>query len=209
FQRFFSGSVFVGFMALLLFIGVFEYAYSNLEAIVSFFGAEEYLRVNTLESGSGRYFAWEFAWVQLQSYIVFGGGFGTDEYVMRSFYEYLERMGHQGGVHNSYISLWFDVGIVGLVIYLRSLFLIFIKASRFAPMSMAVLFSVLFSVTYESWLVGSLNPFTILFVISMTMLSEEEIVLADPEFQGSDNMLTLDVESAERHALPGHNPSTL
>ncbi|MFZ1330949.1 MAG: hypothetical protein WAR83_02105 [Flavobacteriales bacterium] len=76
-------------------------------------------------------------------------------------------------------------------------------------MSMAVLFSVLFSVTYESWLVGSLNPFTILFVISMTMLSEEEIVLADPEFQGSDNMLTLDVESAERHALPGHNPSTL
>ncbi|MBP6313730.1 MAG: hypothetical protein KA408_15770, partial [Flavobacteriales bacterium] len=81
FQRFFSGSVFVGFMALLLFIGVFEYAYSNLEAIVSFFGAEEYFRVNTLESGSGRYFAWEFAWVQLQSYIVFGGGFGTDEYV--------------------------------------------------------------------------------------------------------------------------------
>ena len=207
FQRFFSGSVFVGFMALLLFIGLFEYMYSNLEGIVAFLGAEEYFRFDTLESGSGRYFAWAFAWEQLQAYIVFGGGFGTDENVMRGFYEYLESMGHQGGVHNSYLSLWFDVGIVGLVIYMRSLFLVFIKASRFAPMSMAVLFSVLFSVTYESWLVGSLNPFTILFVISMTLLSEEEIVLADPEFQGSDNVLNAEAENAVPQVLPGYKPS--
>mgnify|MGYP003377279782 FL=1 len=83
----------------------------------------------------------------------------------------------------------------------------FIKASRFAPMSMAVLFSVLFSVTYESWLVGSLNPFTILFVISMTLLSEEEIVLADPEFQGSDNVLNAEAENAVPQVLPGYKPS--
>lgn len=209
FQRFFSGSVFIGFMSLLLFIGLFEYMYSNIESILSFFGAEEYFRVNTLESGSGRYFAWQFAWEQLQSFLVFGGGFGTDEQVMRRFYDYLERMGHQGGVHNSYLSLWFDVGIVGLLIYMRSLFLIFIKASRFAPMSMAVLFSVLFSITYESWLVGSLNPFTILFVISMTLLSEEEIVLADPEFQGLGQSAFLEQENNTRQSLPGHNPSTL
>nr|MBP6575199.1 hypothetical protein [Flavobacteriales bacterium] len=34
---------------------------------------------------------------------------------------------------------------------------------------------VLFSALYESWLNGSLNPFTILVVIIMTMMSEEEI----------------------------------
>lgn len=175
FNRFFSGSIFLGFMALLLFVGVFEVVLGNLEAIVTALGMEEFFRLRTLETGSGRYFAWQFAWEKVQEYFVFGGGFGTDEAVMRSHYDYLERMGHQGGVHNSYLSLWFDVGIVGLLIYFRSFFLLFIKASRSVPMAVAVMFAVLFSVTYESWLVGSLNPFTILLLIIMTMLTEEEI----------------------------------
>ena len=186
FKRFFSGSIFIGFVALFLFIFAFEYAYSNLEEIVAFFGVQDYFRINTLETGSGRYFAWGFAWEKIQSYLVFGGGFGTDETIMRRNYSYLESMGHQGGVHNSYLSLWFDVGIVGLLIYLRSLFLLFIKSSKNVPMSMAVLFSVMFSIMYESWLVGSLNPFTILFFITMTLLSEEEIVLSEPDFAGWD-----------------------
>ncbi|MCB0765117.1 MAG: hypothetical protein KDB84_10460 [Flavobacteriales bacterium] len=184
FQRFFSGSALLGFVALLFFMVMFEYVYSNLGEIAAFLGAEDYLRVNTLESGSGRYFAWTFAWERVQDYFMFGGGFGTDEFVMRSNYDYLERMGHQGGVHNSYLSLWFDVGILGLLIYFRSFVLLFVKASRSASISMAVLFSVLFSVTYESWLVGSLNPFTILLFVALTLLSEEEIAFASPDFQG-------------------------
>ena len=81
---------------------------------------------------------------------------------MRRNYDYLERMGHQGGVHNSYLSMWFNVGIVGLLIYFRSFVLLFIKAAKLLPISTAVMFSVLFSVMYESWLVGSLNPYTII-----------------------------------------------
>ena len=37
------------------------------------------------------------------------------------------------------------------------------------------MFSVLFSIMYESWLVGSLNPYTIVLLMIMTVVSEEEI----------------------------------
>jgi len=55
--------------------------------------------------------------------------------------------------------------------------LIFIKASKNVPVSMGVMFAVMFSITYESWLVSSLNPYTIILVIMLTILSEEEIAL--------------------------------
>ncbi|HPF89482.1 MAG TPA: hypothetical protein PLL57_02370, partial [Flavobacteriales bacterium] len=79
------------------------------------------------------------------------------------------------GVHNSYLSFWFNTGIVGLLLYLRSFVLIFIKASRLVPLSLGVMFAVMFSVTYESWLVSSLNPFTIILLIIITAVTEEEI----------------------------------
>ena len=189
FGRFFAASPFLGFMALIGVFGILEVVLQNLEPIVMFLGIEDFVRLKTLESGSGRYFAWEFAWIHIQDYIVFGGGFGTDERIMRKHRIYLERMGHQGGVHNAYLSFWFDVGIIGLLLFVRSFILIFIKASKLVPMSIGVMFAVLFSVSYESWLVSSLNPFTIILVIILTIVSEEEIVgwkeeLPMPEDQG-------------------------
>lgn len=185
FLRFFSFSPWIGFVGLVtVLIGV-EVISSNFEAIVIYFGLEEYFRLGTLKEGSGRYFAWEFAWQHIQRYFVFGGGFANDEFIMRSNREYLEKMGHQGGVHNTYLSMWLNVGIVGLLIYLRSLFLLFVKASKLVPMSLAVLFSVLFSIMYESWLIGSLNPYTIILIMIMTVVTEPEIVQWQ-ELQGTN-----------------------
>lgn len=176
FSRFFSVSPFIGFIIFLMFVAGLHYLTTNLAAIVTALGVQEYMRVDTLEDGSGRYFAWAFAWEKIQDYFLLGGGFGNDEYVMRQNYAYLRSMGHHGGVHNSYLTMWFNVGIIGLGIYLRSLFVAFIKASKLTPIAFAVLFSILFSALYESWLNGSLNPFTILVVVIMTMMSEEEVV---------------------------------
>lgn len=175
FHRLVARSPFLGFVLFLAAIGVGEVVSSNLPAIVEALGLEKYFRLRTLESGSGRYFAWEFAWTHIQEYFVVGGGFGNDEFIFRKHRFYLWRMNHQGGVHNSYLSFWLDVGIVGLLIYLRSFLLMFIKASKAVPMSLAVMFSTLFSIMYESWLVGSLNPFTIVLLTTMTMVTEEEI----------------------------------
>jgi len=175
FNRFFAFSPFLGFVVLLAVVGISEVVSQNLATIVMALGLEDFFRLRTLEGGSGRYFAWEFAWEKIQDFLVFGGGFANDETVMRKNYEYLERMGHQGGVHNSYLSMWFNMGIVGLVIYFRSFLLLFIKASKVAPMSLGAMFAVLFSANYESWLVGSLNPYTIVLLMVMTVLSEDEI----------------------------------
>jgi hypothetical protein len=41
---------------------------------------------------------------------------------------------------------------------------------------MAILFSVLFSILYESWLAGSLNPYTVILLVVLTIVSEEEIM---------------------------------
>lgn len=177
FARFFRMSPFLGSVAFLSFIGVSELLTSNLPAIITALGLQDYLRVDSLEDGSGRYFAWQFAWQKLNEggFFLFGGGFENDEHIMGSNYQYLSRMGHQGGVHNTYLTFWLDVGIVGLLIYFRSFFLVFIKAAKRVPIALAVMFSVMFSILYESWLAASLNPYTILFLIILTLVSEDEI----------------------------------
>ncbi|MBK6540786.1 MAG: O-antigen ligase family protein [Flavobacteriales bacterium] len=176
FSRFFSLSPFIGVIMFIVFLGVVEAVSSNLTAIVFALGLQHYMRVETLEDGSGRYIAWAFAWGKIQDYFMFGGGFGNDEFIMRKNYAYLRTLGHHGGVHNSYLTMWFNVGIIGLLIFFRSFFLIFIKASKRVPMALATMFAVMFSVLYESWLSGSLNPFTIMLVIILTLVTEPEIV---------------------------------
>ncbi len=183
FIRVFRISPFLGLMTFAAFIGLFEMLSNNLPAIITSLGLQDYLRVNTIEDGSGRYIAWNFAWQQINSggFFLFGGGFVNDEVIMQKNFRLLSSMGHQGGVHNTYLTFWLNVGIVGLLIFLRSLFLIFIKAWKRTPLAPAILFSVLFSILYESWLAGSLNPYTILLVIILTIISEDEIILGAGE----------------------------
>ncbi|MFT3885256.1 MAG: hypothetical protein QM724_07450 [Flavobacteriales bacterium] len=175
--RFFRISPILGFVSFISMVGAYELVSSNITAIVSYLGLENYLRVDSIEDGSGRYFAWEFAWEKLNEmgFFFFGGGFGTDEEVMWSYHEYLNSMGHQGGIHNSYLTLWFNTGIVGLALYMRGFFLLFFKSNKRVASAFAIMLSVLFSGMYESWLVGSLNPFTIVLLLIITLISEEEI----------------------------------
>ncbi|MFN3874714.1 MAG: O-antigen ligase family protein, partial [Flavobacteriales bacterium] len=150
FNRFFAFSPFLGFVGLIFVFLMVEVVSSNIVAIITSLGLEKYFRLETLEEGSGRYFAWNFAWEHVQRYLVFGGGFSNDETIMRRYRLYLESQGHQGGVHNTYLSMWLNVGFVGLLIFLRSFFLLFYRASKLVPMSLAIMFSVLFSIMYES-----------------------------------------------------------
>ena len=80
--------------------------------------------------------------------------------------------------HNTYLAFWLNTGIVGLILFLRSFVLIFIKASKNTPISMAIMFSVLFSILYESWLAGSLSPYTTMLLIILTIVSEDEIMIS-------------------------------
>jgi len=176
FSRVFSISPFLGLLGFIVSLGAMEYVSNNLATIVIALDLEVYFRLETLDGGSGRYFAWNFAWEKIQDFLLFGGGFGNDEYIMRQHYTFLNQQGHHGGVHNSYLTMWFNMGIVGVLIYFRSFFLVFLKGAKRVPVSYAIMFAVLFAITYESWINGSLNPFTIMLIIIITIVTEEDIV---------------------------------
>jgi O-antigen ligase len=185
FGRFFAVSPFLGFILFLVFAASIEYAQSNLVVIVNALGMQKFFRVETLDDGSGRYFAWAFAWekINTEGFFLTGGGFGNDEWVMRHNYDFLRSQGHDGGVHNSYLTMWFNTGIIGIMIYFYGFISAFITANKKAPIAFAVMFATLFSVLYESWLTGSLNPYSIVLLTILTMLTEDDIVLWESKEQ--------------------------
>lgn len=178
FIQFFRISIALGIISFLAFVGVGELVADNLPYIIEALGMEQYMRVDTIATGSGRYIAWNYAWTHIQEDgdLLIGSGFGHDYHVMYAAWRYLSQLGHQGGVHNAYLVFWMNVGIVGLLMYFRSFMLIFIKASKNTSIALAVMFSVLFSNIYESWLTASLNPYTPLLLVILTIMSEEEII---------------------------------
>jgi hypothetical protein len=173
FQKFYKINPFLGVLMVIVIGFLAELIGNNLSVIVSSLGLGDFFRVKSLENGSGRYVAWLFAWNHIQENFFIGKGFGYDEHYMRSNWDLLSRMGHQGGVHNTFLTFWMDFGIIGLLIYLRSYFLVFIAAAKKTHFAFPVLFAVTFTAIFESWLVGSLNPHTILFLIILTVLSDE------------------------------------
>lgn len=58
FHRFFAYSALLGLVGLVFMILAVEVVSSNLEALIGALGLEKYFRLETLEEGSGRYFAW-------------------------------------------------------------------------------------------------------------------------------------------------------
>lgn len=163
---------FLGVVGVVAFVSFSEFIFEGLINIVSFFGMEEFFRVETVEKGSGRTIAWAFAWSEIQNYFFVGGGFGHDEHIMRPNYKWLVLKGHDGGVHNSYLSMWFDTGIIGVILYYGTLLIVIFKSFRYHTIVMAFAVSLFFNVTYESWLVASLNPFTIILLIILTIFAQ-------------------------------------
>lgn len=145
-----------------------------LPQIISALGLAEYFRLETLEEGSGRLLAWQFAWQNIQDYLLLGRGFGYDLSLMRSNYDWLNRAGHEGGVHNTYLIIWLNSGLIGLVAFFRSFFLAFIKASKLTKYAFPAMIGIMLSITFEPWLAASLNPYTIIFLTTLTVITEKE-----------------------------------
>ncbi len=173
FIRFFRSSPTIGFIFFAVFAVGVEMVSANLISIVQGLGLSDFLRVETLQEGSGRYIAWNFAWEAIQQHYWFGRGFAFDEWLMAVNQEFLNELGHQGGVHNTYLIIWLNTGLVGLLIFLRAFFLAFFKAGKNTVVAYPAMFLVLFSITLEPWLAASLNPFTIILLISLVVMTDE------------------------------------
>lgn len=138
-------------------------------AVVEFFGLQGFFRIDSIEEGSGRAIAWVFAWQEIQDYFFIGGGFGHDEHIMRPNYKWLSMQGHSGGVHNSYLSMWMDAGVLGISAYFGGIIAIISKTMKNNYIIIAFVTSIAFNIYFESWLVASLNPFTIIYLIILTI----------------------------------------
>lgn len=171
------------FLSVTIFLAIiisYSYVLNNLLEVVIALGLQDFLRIETIETGSGRTIAWEFAWENIQDSFYLGKGFGYTEFLYKKNYQYLSVLGHQGNAHNSYLTFWLDTGLIGLFLFLIGFIKAFIRAVKVHPVALAALFTILFTSNFESWLTASLNPVTIIVLIVLSILiiypfySEEE-----------------------------------
>ena len=162
---------------LILFFGIgYTIVLSNTIYFITFFGLESFIRIETFENASGRDIAWDFIWNKISSsFSAFGNGMGATEELYKENYDLLSMLGHQGNAHNSFLTIWYDTGIFGLLGFLTGIVLSFfysIKNSKILP----ILIGVFISSFFESWLSASLNPFTIIFLMIITLFYYNEEV---------------------------------
>jgi O-antigen ligase len=173
FNQIFKYSNFLGFLLFALIMISVELIVVNLPKIIVALGLQETFRVETLEEGSGRTIAWEFAWENIKESLIIGKGMGYDEMLMRANYAQLTKAGHQGGVHNTYLIIWLNAGLLGLLAFLRGFIYLFIKGAKSNSYAFPAMFAIMLSINFEPWLAASLNPYTILFLIIVTLLTED------------------------------------
>lgn len=171
FNQVFKYSTFLGFFLFLILMISMEFIIIYLPQIIIFLGLEKSFRLETLQQGSGRIIAWEFAWRNIQESFFIGKGIGFDEHLMRENRDFLSKAGHEGGVHNTYLIVWLNTGLIGLLTFLRGIFLVFIKGAKNNTYAFPALFAIMLSINFEPWLAASLNPFTSMFLIIVTLLT--------------------------------------
>lgn len=161
---------FLGFLAFVILSFSYGYIVSNIKEVVNKLGLDGIIRVENIEEGSGRIIAWQFAWEQIQDNIMIGRGFSYTEWIFSTNYRMLSQMGHLGNAHNSYLTFWLDTGLIGLVIFLIAFILLFIRLAKASSTAMPLLYAILISSFFESWLTASLNPNTICVLLIMTIM---------------------------------------
>lgn len=164
----------------------FEFAIELIAETTVSLGLGEFFRVETLESGSGRVIAIEFAWENIQKNYWLGLGIGYGDYLFKENYYELAMLGHQGQVHNAYLNVWLDTGLIGLSAFILGWGNVFLKALKNTKIVWGVIVGVFISTNAEVWIVGSLSPWMITFLCLITMLVymapvEETVPEANPE----------------------------
>ncbi len=178
FSYFYKTSFFIGSSLAVIFLVSYNYITTHLPELITSFGLENYFRLNTLEDASGRFVAWRFTWQHIQESFWLGRGFEYTNYLFNipEYVVSLQAAGHFGNIHNSYLTLWLDTGLIGLSAYIIAFVGYFIKALKKTKLALPLMFAAVFSSFYESWLTASLNPFTIILFIILSILTTDVII---------------------------------
>jgi len=163
-------SIWFGLLGFVVIGVTYEYIFESAISVGISLGLAENLRLDNIEEGSGRFIAWDFAWKEIQTSPIIGSGFGYDVNLMQANFNWLSRAGHEGGVHNTYLIIWLNTGVIGLILFLRALILLTIQASKRSYVALPILLAVMISIMFEPWLAASLNPYTSMFLVALTIM---------------------------------------
>jgi O-antigen ligase len=181
--RVFKFSLWIGLVLFLLIAVSYEYLFSSIISVGIGLGLADDLRLDKVESGSGRLIAWAFAWEEVKKSLFIGKGLGYDVKLMRDNAPILSRLGHEGGVHNTYLIIWLNTGLVGLVMFFRAILLLIIQGSKKSHVSVPIFLAVGISIIFEPWLAASLNPYTSMFLVALTILVSPLIIPQNEEVE--------------------------
>ena len=175
FKSFYKISPAIGFIIFVVVAALYQVIEENTQPLIIALGLGDYFRIETIDTGSGRYVAWEFAWTNIQENFYIGKGIGYTDFLFHKYFNELAVLGHVGNAHNSYLTIWLDTGLIGLLCYMFALVFNFIKSTKISHLAIPVMYAVLFSVYYESWLSASLNPYTIQVFSILAILTSDVI----------------------------------
>jgi O-antigen ligase len=162
-------------------IGTFILVFNiQIQDIVALLGIQKYFRLETLNTGSGRFVAWNYAYSNIQSNILLGKGMGYTEQLFQKAAEFEEIKGSQGNAHNSFLTIWLDTGLFGLSYFLLGFYAIIRKAYHRSFLIIPVMVVIGITGFYESWLSASLSAFTFQLIIMLTLFT------SDTFFKGSN-----------------------
>lgn len=149
----------------------------TFEDLIRGLGLADFLRLESLETGSGRKLAMTEALNLVKENPIDGYGIGfTEKYYLDKELEF-ESKGHAGSVHNSFLWVWLDLGIVGLLTFFYGWFSWFKKAFKYTNLILPLGIAIFFSVNVEAWLMGSLNHVTIQLIIILTLMSSPAFLI--------------------------------
>jgi hypothetical protein len=127
-----------------------------------------------LATGGGRVEAWQIAIPIIQQNILLGHGFGTEDLIFRGISFRIHRGLY---IHNSYLGLTYQVGIVGASLLFLPLLAFFVRRAvgRTRPTIQvaayeAALFGGIIASMFESWIYSAGNAFAFPFWIIVMLL---------------------------------------
>ncbi len=166
-------STILAVISVLISIVLYGFISFNFIGFIKMLNLENYVRLETLENASGRYIAWDFILERLNfQTFFFGNGLGSTELLFKQNYSILSKLGHEGNAHNSFLTIWYDTGFTGLLSFLFFLIMSFFKSNNFLN-NLPILIGILISAFFESWMSASLNPFTILLLVLITIIGSD------------------------------------
>lgn len=178
FNQFRSIPKIISFMTVLFMVAAYDFLLNGIISLIMQLGLGQAFRIEgteSIEKASGRIIAWEYAWEEIQNSFYFGRGWIYDEiWIFGPIQEKLNLLNHQGGVHNTFLILWLNTGLVGLVLFLYALLSNFFKAAKKSDLALPILYAVIVLAMFEPWLSSSLNPYTIILLTCLTIMLKSD-----------------------------------